>query len=463
MTGLRSEACITPATEILVKTVAVRSEASILSNATENSTEMVASKTTKGGKEWTQLDNGFHGERSEDQGVCNCKPGYIKPPATLEKTPSTCPHQSSFEINDEINLSGENDTDQPVMENGISKRHKLEESLINHCDFEHTVQINHTERHTNVNTESKRKVSSISGRTASQIKRDSSSNQEDTWSLIPSTVQYDEDENSMQSTHVIKARNLKEVSTTYEVATTSFITDIEERPSTVEGNDKKKVNMQDIELRLGAKSVSFHDTERARDVELGLEEERPMARHGPTLDKLSGILRDMGQKRKRIKSSVLKKLKRDTASDEQKKSGKEIELVEMRGSNNNRGEIIENPNNDEEPREDEAEEIVPLDSTFILEGAKEAEEQLKTNKERLDNELIAEKSTIENLLGKRQLSHKKLYSLILVLWAIEADMPQVFFDNMRKSSRFNALIKQQIGDDKDLILHNMYSAVDEGS
>lgn len=392
-----------------------------------------------------------------DKVVCGCISDHSKPPAAMRKMPCTCMNKSSSENPYEIDqgLSCIADEAQQVMKKN-SKEQSLEERvLITPNNLEHSVQINYTEKHNGIT----RKDSSASGKVLFDIGSSSSSGINDTWSLTPLTVEYVESNDNYQGEPDREARNIVDTSQIPGAATTSSISEVTGSPPPAESAIVKKVNMQDIELRLGARSTSFQEEDRVRSVTVDLGEDARSSRHASTLDKLSGILHELKHKRKRVNPPGNRKCTRYAVNNDLESLDKDIEMVEMvemkrNNSTVDTGKIAMNCKGAEGDKEENE---APLDSSFILEGAKEAEEQLKINKERLEKEIIKEESKLNSLLYDSKLSYRKRYTLILVLWAIEADMPEELFDSLRKSRMLRALVNEQIGREKELILQNMYT------
>ena len=436
--GAKPEAGITPSKKI-----------------SDNDIELVIEEQCETSNGLIQKNNAVQLSMEVEKAVCGCISDHSKPPAVMKKMPCTCMNtlrsENHYEIDHE--LSCISDEAQQVMKNNKSRKQRLEERvLITPNKLEHSVQINCTEKHSGIT----RRDSSASGKVLFDIESSSSSEVNDTWSFIPLTVQYGESSDRSLGELDREPKNTVDTSQIPGAASTSFIGEVTGCPSPAESTIIKKVNMQEIELRLGAKSTSFHEEGRARSVEVDLGEDRPASRHASTLDKLSGMLQELKHKRKRVNPPRNRKYTAYAGNNEQESSGKDIEMVEMRG-NNNTVDTDKIKMNCKRAKADKEEDEVPLDSSFMLEGAKEAEEQLNVNKERLKKEMLKEESKLKNLLNGSKLSHRKRYTLILVLWAIEAEMPEEFFDSLRKSRMLNALVSEQIGTEKELILQNMYT------
>ena len=391
-----------------------------------------------------------------DKVVCDSISNYRKPPASMERILCTCPKRSENNYEISQKLSSITDTAQQAMENNNSMEQKLEESPPNGtCELKHTVQLHQKEKHNDCTGQGNCGAEKMNF----DIGSNSSSEENDTWSLIPSTVQYSETQGTRHGSLDFSARCISSTSQTTEVETRYTRIEIQSLTSKTESATKQNVNMQDIELRLGAKGVSFHRMDKAYDMELGIGcEERPASRHASALDKISGILRGLKNKRK---SSGYKARAKDPANTQHELVDSGIELVDMK-SKKNMG-SGKTTNNVEEKFTGSEKEETALDNTFILEGANEAKEELKTIEERVKEKMLAEKSRLVDLIDNTTLSHKQRCILILVLCAIDADMPEDFFGCLRKSRMFNALLNAQIGLNRELILDNMVSTDYESS
>ena len=403
-----------------------------------------------------QQNDASHECMGGDKIVCGCISQHSKPPANMEKMPCTCQYKSESEYTYKVDqkLSGITNQAKQDMNNNNSRKQRLLGRPANTLDnCEHTaVQIHHAEKR----LYSTHQTSSESGRTTFDTDNISCNEVNDTWSLIPSTVQHTEARDARHGDADLEARSIIDVSTPG-VTITELVDEVEDRPSTVESTAKRRVNMQEIELSLGERRVSFQEVNTARDnVEVGLRGKRPASRNAATLDRLSGLLRELNRKRKRVIPSRHTKRASCAISDERKSSETCIEMVDLAGKSTTVG-SDQTTNYVKETKIDIEEGDVPLGSTFILEGAKEAAEQLSSNNERLKKEMLTEKSRLENLLHNAALSHRKKYTIILVLWAIEADLPNEFFDCLQKSKMLNALLAEQLDEGRELILDNMYS------
>jgi len=391
-----------------------------------------------------------------DKVVCECISNYSKPPANMEGILCTCPKRSENNYEISQKLSSITDTAQQAMENDNSMEQKLEERPSNRtCELKHNVQLHQKEKHNDCTLKGNCGAEKMNF----DIGSNSSSEENDTWSLIPSTVQYSETQGTRHGSLDFATSYISNTSHTTEVETRYTRIEIQSVTSKTESATKQNVNMQDIELRLGAKSVSFHRTDRAYDLEEGLGcEERPASRHASALDKISGILRGLKNKRK---SSGYKARTKDKENNQQDLLDNSIEMVDMKKKKSTASGMT--TNNVEEKFTGSEKEETALDSTFILEGANEAKEELKTIEERAKEKMLAEKSRLAKLIDNTKLSHKQRCILILVLWAIDADMPEDFFSCLRKSRMFNALLNAQIGINRELILDNMVSSDPENS
>lgn len=392
----------------------------------------------------------------QDSDVCGRTAYYSIPPVETEKMPSTCLFQRARESDDAVNLGGENDTSLKAMASrdfGSTHVKYDERSLIKKEDYQHTVQINYTERSCVIRQQI---TTSVTEKRSLKVKRGHSKDEEDTWSLIPSSVPCGEQRKSDGG--AVIGRYLQELSDPAEVVPLSPACLTEDHPSAVDSSAVQRINMHDIELSVRAKSVSFQEGDRDADVELGLGEGREEEKQEPQslsmLDKLSSLLKEIEPKGKGAKSSARRKLRKRNRGKEKRLQSDDIEMVEMtRGNGSKEAATI---NKIEESRIGEDAEEMPLDGTFILQGAEEANNEINSSRDRLKNEMAVEKARIKSLIGDKRLSKRLTYTLILVLWAIEADMPNEIFDGISKSCSLNALFKEQIGTKKELIMQNMY-------
>ena len=312
----------------------------------------------------------------------------------------------------------------------------------------------------------------------------------------------DHDENSNDENVNEQQSEMKQRRDSSQMITTSFIESLKDadRRSSQQSNTSKRLDVSDINLRLGQKSRTRANQD--YDIELGRREsdftERPASQQAVHLDKLSQILKDLGNKKGRVQSVVAERLQKSKTKEDKK--GGDIELVELTDnpkeemSSRRRRRIsrisagLKKKSGDEDKKSSDENKNMPgenktlsgendklavenkdalaqakevaLDNTKIIQGAKEGAESVQVGRERLRNDMIDIKKIIGDLVKHNNLKSQQKTSLLLLLWAIEADMPDEFFQRLQKSKTFGAILQDSVGVKRDLVMYNMYIAGD---
>ena len=373
-------------------------------------------------------------------------------------------------------------------------------SPVNDFKVGHIVQIHH--RDSNDGHERRKKMS---------LRGDKNSEEGRELLISPQDLVYkfdssktDQDENGNDDNVNEKHSDLKQRRDSSQMITTSFMENLkdEDRRSSQQSNTSKRLDVSDINLRLGQKFGTNQKTNQDYDIELGRREsdftERPASQQAAHLDKLSQILKDLGNKKGRVQSVVAERLKK-SKNREDKKSG-DIELVELTDnqkegmSSRRRRRIsrisagLKKKSGDEDEKSSDKNKNMPgenkklsverdklavenkdtlaqakevaLDNTKIIQGAKEGADSVQVGRERLRYDMIDIKKIIGDLVKHNNLKSQQKTSLMLLLWAIEADMPDEFFQQLQKSKTFGAILQDSVGVKRDLIMYNMYIAGD---
>eukprot|EP00112_Aurelia_sp_Birch-Aquarium-sp1_P010027 Seg2163.1 transcript_id=Seg2163.1/GoldUCD/mRNA.D3Y31 product="hypothetical protein" protein_id=Seg2163.1/GoldUCD/D3Y31 len=429
------------------------------------------------------------------------------PPVSLENEKYTCQNQAEIankNFNSErssgfdLNRSGD-DMDAHM----ARKQHYTildVNSPVHEFKVGHIVQIHHKE---SPDGYERRKKMSLKGDKSSEEGRELLISPQDLVYKFDSS-KLDQDENGNDGIANEKQGETKQRRDSSQMITTSFIENLKDegRRSSQQSNTSKRLDVSDINLRLGQKSGTRASQD--YDIELGRREsdfsERPISQQAVHLDKLSQILKDLGNKKGRVQSAVSEKLIRFRNKEDKKSS--DIELVEMQdkkedkkeetGSRRRRrrsrasirlrkksgGGDVESDENKKMLSENktlpgkheklavenkdalaQAKEVA-LDNTNIIQGAKEGKESMKEERERLRNDMIDIKEIIRDLVNHNNLKSQQKTCLVLLLWAIEADMPDEFFQRLQKSKTFAAILQDSVAIKQDIIMYNMYIAGD---
>ncbi|XP_065063322.1 uncharacterized protein LOC135689885 [Rhopilema esculentum] len=376
----------------------------------------------------------------------------IRPPVCCETKESTCKcdqgHQNTV-------LDYESGRQNAAMEKCTIKSHRCESieetSLIKKIEVEHTVQIH---KFLKGDDGQERRVFSKTTQLKERIVK--SNQQEEEWQLIPFAVPSDRKDvasfTNEEKNGVTNSGPEKE----NETVTTSFIT---ERPSTQPRNSETRINVYEIELNMAKVVPKNYDVEAAMEPE-GKGEDQLVTRTSSRMDRLSRLLGAIGKSKDEVKPP----------SGERTKQRRRTKRAKKRENLEN----IEKQKNDEKIKKEEQEanikvtindkkDIVeePLDAKFIMEGVKDEEEKRKKEGIRSKSELDNAKRTIDELLKETNLTKRQKYSLMLMVCALDADMPPQFFEVIGKSSTFSTILRELVETKKDLLMFNMYKDCDE--
>ena len=391
---------------------------------------------------------------NDDEVLSKKSHGSIRPPVCCETKENTCKsdqgHQNTV-------LDYESGRQNAAMEKCTIKSHRRESieetSLIKKIEVEHTVQIH---KFLKGDDGQERRVFSKTTQLKERIVK--SNQQEEEWQLIPFAVPSDRKDGDVASftngekNGVINAGPNKET----EIVTTSFIT---ERPLTQPRNSETRINVHEIELNMAKVVPKNYNVEAAMGPE-GKGEDQLVMRTSSRMDQLSRLLGAIGKRKDEVKSASGERTKqrRRTKRTKQRENLENIEK-QKNGAKIKNEEQEANIKVTINDKKDITEE--PLDAKFIMEGVKDEEEKRKKERVRSKCELDNAKRTIDELLKETKLTKRQKYSLMLMVCALDADMPPQFFEAIGKSSTFSTILRELVETKKELLMFNMYRDCDE--